>query len=212
MRIDRKIFFDAVRPSLFSGALKSAQVRGCEVILDRAGGWGGGRGAGFFDPRALAYILATAHHETAGSFLPVRETLAKTDEEAVARLERAFRAGRLPTVSTPYWRRDAEGRSYYGRGFVQLTHRDNYARMGPVVGLDLVADPDLALETDVAARILVTGMQEGLFTGARLIDFFSGQKADWRGARRIVNGRDRADKIAAMAIRYDAAIRIALAH
>lgn len=208
MRIDRRIFFDAVRPSLFGGALSRQQVAGCEVILDRAMG----RNGGFFDPRMLAYMLATVHHETAATFEPVRETRARTDEEAVARLERAFRAGRLPTVSKPYWRRDAEGRSYYGRGFVQLTHRDNYERMGRVVGLDLVAEPDLAMKPDVAASILICGMQEGLFTGARLLDFFSGQKADWIGARKIINGRDRAKLIAGLAIRYDAAIRIALTH
>lgn len=208
MRIDRRIFFDAVRPSLFGGALSRSQVSGCEVILDRATG----RHSGFFDPRMLAYMLATVHHETGATFEPVRETRARTDEEAVARLERAYRAGRLPTVSKPYWRRDADGRSYYGRGFVQLTHRDNYERMGRVVGLNLVAEPDLAMKPDVAARILICGMQEGLFTGARLVDFFSGQKADWTGARKIINGRDRAKLIAGLAIRYDAAIRIALTH
>ena len=97
-----------------------------------------------------------------------------------------------------------------GRGFVQLTHRDNYERMSRVVGLDLVAEPDLAMKPDAAASILICGMQEGLFTGARLLDFFSGQKADWTGARKIVNGRDRAAKIAVTARTFDAAIRAGL--
>jgi hypothetical protein len=204
MRIDRTIFFAGIRHAVFGGRLSQGQVEGMEAILTRflARGWS--------DPRWLAYMLATAHHETGGTMQAVRETFAATDEEAVARLERAFRAGNLPTVSAPYWRRDAEGRSYYGRGLVQITHRENYARMSRVTGLDLVAEPDLALRLDVSATILVVGMTEGLFSGARLSVFFSGMKADWTGARKIVNGADRAKKIAVTARTFDAAIRAGL--
>ncbi|KQW31153.1 hypothetical protein ASE36_02395 [Rhizobium sp. Root274] len=204
MRIDRTIFFAAVRHSVFGGRLSEGQVAGIEALLTRflARGWS--------DPRWLAYMLATAHHETGETLQPVRETFAATNDEAVARLERAFRAGKLPTVTTPYWRPDAVGRSYYGRGLVQITHRENYQTMSRITGLDLVAEPDLALRLDVAATILVVGMTEGLFSGARLADFFCGMKADWTGARKIVNGRDRAAKIAATARTFDAAIRAAL--
>lgn len=204
MWMDRRIFFAGLRHAVFGGRLAEGQVAGIEAVLTRfaARGWS--------DPRWLAYMLATAHHETGGTMQAVRETFAADDDEAVARLERAFRAGKLPTVTTPYWRRDAAGRSYYGRGLVQITHRENYARMSRVVGHDLVAEPDLALRLDVAATILVVGMTEGLFSGARLADYFVGIKADWQGARNIVNGRDRAAKIAAKAQIFDAAIRVAL--
>jgi predicted chitinase len=93
---------------------------------------------------------------------------------------------------------------------VQITHRENYAKMSRVTGLDLVAEPDLALRPDVASTILVVGMTEGLFSGARLSDFFSGTTADWIGARKIVNGTDRAKKIAVTARTFDAAIRAGL--
>jgi predicted chitinase len=204
MRIDRTIFFAGLRHAVFGGRLSEGQVAGMEAVLTRfcARGWS--------DPRWLAYMLATAHHETAGTMQAVRETLAATDGEAVERLERAFRAGKLPTVKTPYWRPDDKGLSYYGRGLVQITHRENYAKMSRVTGHDLVAEPDLALRLDVAATILVVGMSEGLFSGAKLADFFSGMTADWTGARRIVNGRDRAKAIAAKAQIFDAAIRLAL--
>jgi predicted chitinase len=204
MRIDRRIVFAGLRNAVFGGRLGQGQVEGIEAVLTRfcARGWA--------EPRWLAYMLATAHHETGGTMQAVRETFAPTDEEAVARLERAWRAGRLPTVTMPYWRRDPEGRSYYGRGLVQITHRENYAKMSRVTGLDLVAEPDLALRPDVASTILVVGMTEGLFSGARLSDFFSGTTADWIGARKIVNGTDRAKKIAVTARAFDAAIRAGL--
>jgi Chitinase class I len=204
MRIDRRIFFAGLRHAVFGGRMSQGQVAGMEAVLTRFGA------RGWSDPRWLAYMLATVFHETSGTMQAVRETLAVSNDEAVARLERAFRSGKLPTVKTPYWRPDADGRSYYGRGLVQITHRENYQRMSRVVGLDLVAEPDLALRLDVAATILVIGMTEGLFSGARLADFFIGMKADWTGARKIVNGRDRAEKIAAKAQIFDAAIRLAL--
>ncbi len=53
-------------------------------------------------------------------------------------------------------------------------------------------------------------MTEGLFSGVRLSDYFSGMKADWTGARKIVNGTDRAKKIAVTARTFDAAIRAGL--
>ena len=204
MRIDRTIFFAAMRHSVFGGRLDQGQVAGVEAVLTRfcARGWS--------DPRWLAYMLATAHHETGGTMRAVRETFAASNDEAVARLERAFRAGKLPTVKTPYWRPDEKGLSYYGRGLVQITHRENYERMSRVVGHDLVAEPDLALRLDVAATLLVVGMTEGLFSGARLADVFAGMKTDWIGARKIVNGRDRAAKIAVTARTFDAAIRAGL--
>ncbi|MFN3635780.1 MAG: glycoside hydrolase family 19 protein [Rhizobium rhizophilum] len=204
MRIDRRIVFAGLRNAVFGGRLSQGQVDGMEALLTRfsARGWA--------DPRWLAYMLATAHHETGGTMQAVRETFAGTDDEAVSRLERAWRAGKLPTVRTPYWRRDEAGRSYYGRGLVQITHRENYEKMSRVTGLDLVQEPDLALRLDVAATILVVGMTEGLFSGARLSDFFAGTKADWTGARKIVNGADRARKIAVTARIFDAAIRAGL--
>jgi predicted chitinase len=145
---------------------------------------------------ALAYVLATAFHETAATMQPVRETLAKSDGEAVARLERAYSAGRLPSVRTPYWRPDADGKSWFGRGFVQLTHRRNYEAMSDLAGVDLIAEPALAMRMDIAARILIEGMRVGIFTGWRLDFFFGRDKADWVGARKIVNGTDRAELVA----------------
>lgn len=44
---------------------------------------------------------------------------------------------------------------YYGRGFVQLTHKENYVACGKALGLDLVGNPALALQPETAARSLV---------------------------------------------------------
>ncbi|MDH6268406.1 putative chitinase [Rhizobium sp. SG_E_25_P2] len=191
MSINRAFFFEVIRESLFPNGLKQSQVDGAEAILDA---WESDHAAK--DDRWLAYILATAYHESAHTLQAVRETLANTDDQAIKRLETAWNAGKLPWVKTPYWRRDADGKSWYGRGLVQLTHKRNYEALGTRLGVDLVTDPDAALDLDIAVKIIIAGMIEGLFTKRKLKDFFDGDSDDWAGARRIINGLESADRLA----------------
>ncbi|MBB4954494.1 putative chitinase [Agrobacterium vitis] len=187
----RQGLFNHLRLKLMGGRLTQAQVNGINAILASWAEHGQTE-----DHRQLSYVLATAFHETARTFQPVRETLATSDDQAIERLERALKAGQLPQVSTPYWRRDAAGQSWLGRGFVQLTHKRNYQAMAKALGVDLVADPAKAMALDVAADVLVVGMRDGLFSGRKLGDYFNDKDADWKNARRIVNGLDRADVVA----------------
>ena len=191
MGLDRNRFFRMIRLRPWKGRLSTGQVAGLSAILD---GWESR--APDLPATALAYVLATAYHETAATMQPVRETLATSDAAAIERLERAFRAGRLGSVKTPYWRPDNDGKSWFGRGLVQLTHRRNYATMSKLVGIDLVADPGRLLELPVSVEVLIEGMRHGAFTGRKLGDSFAARKSDWIGARRIINGTDRAELIA----------------
>jgi len=201
MAIDRKVFFDGVRGALYGGRLAETQVAGLTALLDRFEA-----GSETKDRRFLAYMLATAHHETGGRLQPVRETFAATDEVAIGRLDRAFATGKLPQVSEPYWRRDAAGHSWLGRGLVQITHRRNYDRLSALTGIDLVARPERAMEMAVSVEILFTGMLRGAFTGRRLAEHFSAGRADWVGARRIINGLDRAARVAGYGRAFFAAL------
>lgn len=70
---------------------------------------------------------------------------------------------------------------YYGRGFIQLTWDYNYRAAGQALGIDLLADPDKAL--DPATAGLIFGWyftSHGCEVPAR--------QGDWRRVRRIVNG------------------------
>lgn len=51
-----------------------------------------------------------------------------------------------------------EGYKYRGRGFNQLTFKDNYKKFGDAIGVNLVANPDLANKPDIAARIVAAYM------------------------------------------------------
>lgn len=125
------------------------------------------------DKNKLVYILATARHES--NFRPIRERRAKPSQTEVYQDQNA------------YWYT-----GYYGRGFVQLTWKRNYAKMSKFLGIDLVGHPDLALNPKYAARILVYGMIQGSFTRKALGDYINAQEQDYYYARRSVNGTDRA--------------------
>jgi len=204
--LDRQFFFDTVQHTLFKDSLTPAQIEGINAIFDY---WDANLATA--DRRWLAYILATAFHETAYTMQPVRETLATSDSRAVEILETAFASGRLSWVKTPYWRPDEDGKSWLGRGLVQLTHRRNYEAMSEVTGIDLVAEPDRAMEMTPAVTILIEGMLRGSFAGHRLSDHLNEEREDWVNARRIVNGTDRAEKLAEYGRIFLAAIRPASA-
>ncbi|QRM54705.1 hypothetical protein [Sinorhizobium sp. BG8] len=201
MGINRKFFFDYVRLHLFDGALTQPQVRGLTAIIDKWEATMPGN-----DDRWLAYMLATTHYETGRTMQPVRETFAPTDDKAIAILDRAFNAGRLPWVSRPYWNKDAQGRTWLGRGLVQLTHEANYQKMTNETGIDLVSDPALAMDLKVAVDIMFIGMTKGSFTGKKLADFFAPGKGDWVNARKIINGLDKAALVGSYGKAYYAAI------
>lgn len=152
-----------------------------------------------------AYVIATAYWETARSMKPIKETVMPhhkdrnpSDATVIARLDRAFAAGLLGQVRNPYWR---DG--WFGRGFVQLTHKANYERAGRELGVALVANPDLAMRPDISAKILVRGMMQGWFTGLRLDQYVNSTMTDYVNARRVVNGLDRTEEIAGYARQYE---------
>lgn len=170
--IDRRHFFDCVRANPFGGRLTQGQVDGCNVLLDA---WEAH--PDLTDRRWLAYMLATAKWETNHTMQPIAE-IGKGQ-------------GRPYGVAV-------DGHVYYGRGYVQLTWRSNYAKMAALTGVDLVGHPELALEPKLAALILIEGMRGGLFTGVGLPHYFGATVDDPVNARRIVNGTDRAEEIAAL--------------
>lgn len=79
---------------------------------------------------------------------------------------------------------------YYGRGLVQLTWEDNYKKYG------IAETPAKALEWPTALHIMFHGMQNGVFTGKRLSQFFNKKADDPVGARKIINGADKQHLIA----------------
>ncbi|WP_342641326.1 glycoside hydrolase family 19 protein [Rhodoligotrophos ferricapiens] len=195
MSINRNIFFADISARLFDGQLTRQQITGLDAILSHWEAWPQNE-----DLRHLAYMLATVHHETGGRFEQVREGFAKTDAEARRRVRKR-----------PYGKPAPNGHVYYGRGFVQITWLENYKRVGDLIGVDLVDNPDLALNLYVATRILFEGMERGLFTGRRLDEYFNDTTDDPVGARAIININDQAQLIAGYHKAFLAALNAAQA-
>ena len=135
--------------------------------------------AGVTDARMVAYILGTCYNECRFKSIPEI---------------RAKKGSMVWDLQQRYWHT-----GYYGRGYSQLTWESNYRKFGDLLGIDLVGKPDLALMPAIGAKILVKGMVGGLFTGKALRHYFSDTKADWMGARLIVNGKLKGQKYGFMA-------------
>jgi putative chitinase len=179
---DEGKFFASIRSGF--GPLMQSQVDGFERLLQAFGvaAW----------PIAFAaYGLATAWRETGKQMQPVREAYWLTEDWRKANLR--------------YY-------PWYGRGYVQCTWEKNYQRADDELGLGgkLIANPDLTLQPDIAAQIMVRGMVEGWFSGKKLGDYLpSTGTADihqFTNARWIINGQDAAVEIATNALKFQAAL------
>lgn len=204
--------------------------------------------AGVTDSAQVAYILATAQHESgfgharysrSQSLLEDHNPFTPNANDG-SWSARNHVTGHVLTAQTAealertYWN-DAygnrlgnrpgsdDGYEYRGRGYVQLTGRSNYEAMSNVLNdagysytaegvtygggdnrIDLVAHPNHVSQVpELAARILVEGMMQGTFTGAALPNYVNENQTDFQGARRVVNGTDRAQDIAEVAQRYN---------
>ncbi|HET7463705.1 MAG TPA: SH3 domain-containing protein [Longimicrobium sp.] len=188
MKIDRQKFMDAYVAAF--GTPKPDAQAGLDALLTAAEA-----DQDITDIRWLAYMLATVKHECANTWRPIEE----------------YGKGQGRKYGVPVTVTDADGRSYtnvyYGRGFVQLTWKDNYQTMGQVLKNRLVYEPSLALQADVAYRIMSHGMRKGSFTGKKLGDYITASGCDYVNARKIINGLDQAEKIAGYATKLEAALR-----
>lgn len=122
---------------------------------------------GIGDPQMALFALSTIRPETP-TFAPIPE----------------YASGKAYE-----WREDlgnterGDGERFKGRGFVQLTGRGNYEDMSAALGIDLVSNPDLALEPEVAAKILAVFLEERESRIRKALD-----AGNMRAARRVVNG------------------------
>lgn len=129
----------------------------------------------------VAYVLATTQWETAQTFKPVREAFWLSEE----------------------WRKNnLRYFPYYGRGYVQLTWKTNYEKYSRILGVDMVADPDIAMRPNVALFILVHGFKTGTFTGRKITDYIDHGRTDFVKARRCINDSDKDTTIANIANEY----------
>lgn len=158
----------------FLGKLSAEQQANANIILNECESYSLLLGQ-------TAYVLATAWHES--KFKPVEE---------IGKGKGKPYGSKIKYSGKPYYTPD---KLYYGRGFVQLTWFELYDKFGKLLKLDLLNHPELVLKPEHAVRILVYGMINGLFTGAKLTRFVNSKSVDFINARKVINGLDRAELI-----------------
>jgi putative chitinase len=153
------------------------------------------------DIRWAAYMLATIKHECADRWRPIEE----------------FGKGKGRPYGAPVTVADADGtqftNTYYGRGFVQLTWKFNYDRLGRALGVGnaLILHPEHALEPTTAYKIMSYGMRQGFFTTKKLSDYIHDDSCDYLQSRRIINGLDQAERIQEYAQKLETILKDSLA-
>ncbi len=201
-RINRQKFFAGYKTAF--GGLTQGQVSGLESLLFSLE-----RDKELPYITYMAYMLATLKHETADTFQPITEYGGQSYFSKYDPIL-ADTATRRATARANGNTKKGDGYKYRGRGFVQITWKNNYKRLGDAIGCDLVNYPEKALDPTVAYQVMSYGMRKGIFTGKKLADYMSATRADYREARRIINALDKADTIKNYAISFEKILRNAI--
>jgi len=164
--------------------------------------------------------MATVHHETGQVWHPVKEIGSR--DYFIKRYGSQTKVGKILGNDTP-----EEGAIYAGRGLSQDTGETNYERDEKVIRAeypDVVArfekrtgkkfdltvgdqpndgsDPDNLLDYEIAYCAMSISMRKGLYTGASLSKYIHGNVCDFLGARKIINGTDKAGLIGGYAVKF----------
>ena len=174
--INKEVFLKKYKEKF--GKLNNSQVEGLSELIDNLN-----KDPNITNYKQACYLLATTKHETGDTYKPIKEW----------GLGRGLEYGKPDKVT---------GKTYYGRGYCQCTWKTNYQKFSTILNIDLVSNPDLALEPDVAYKIISIGMVKGLFTGKKLSNYITDNICNYKEARRIINGMDCTDKIANYAISF----------
>jgi putative chitinase len=190
--MDFKKFFDALRPHI---NLTDSNVDGLQRIAVYADQTG-------TQINDAAYCMGTAFWETGQSCQPVEEGFYLGSAAKVKAFQRKLR----------YY-------PWFGRGLIQTTWEGNYVKVAKLLGLPdntFTKNPDLLLEWEYALPALFEAMEAGIYTGKDLDDYIDDldepddeDRREYTNARRIVNGTDKAAKIADLAIHFEHALKAA---
>lgn len=175
--INRKLTYDNIRKEF--GKLSSSQVQGFEAIFNEF------ENRQMNDLRMLSYILATIWHEVGKTMQPIEEI---GKGKGLKYGKRVWYDGRIYT-DIPH--------IFYGRGHTQNTWRDIYLKLTKAnnKGWDFVNNPELLLKMEQSVWATFHAMTTGLYTGRKLSQYFNDKVIDPVGARKIINGTDKAELI-----------------
>jgi hypothetical protein len=195
----RASFFEAYTTKF--GSLNSEQIQGLNSLLSSME----------YDNElphlnSMAYLLATVKYETQDAYRPL---IAQGSIEDFNNYD--------PILATTPMQREiakrngntsqGDGYEYRGRGFIQISWKNNYKKLGYTLGYDLINYPDQLLDPLIAYKVMSYGMRKGIFTGKKLSDYLNEYHADYRNARRVINGIHQAELIKNYALKFESLLR-----
>lgn len=197
--MNRSYFIARIKRAVFGGKIGQSQIDGVNFLLDV-------RDLRFpqVSKYELAYILATAFHETGAKMRPVKEAGGNAYYTRLYDIK-----GSRPNLARKRGNtQPGDGARYCGRGYPQTTWKCNYANVGPIVAaiygehIDFTKYPDKLLDPKYSSVTMYYSMIHGSYTGRKLSDYISDTRQDYVGARAIINGDDRAKLIAGYATAF----------
>jgi hypothetical protein len=214
LTIDHAAFFAAYRQHFPTpnNILSQHTVDGLDALLTNFG-----RDSRWYDPRHVAYALATIRTETGVSIKGINQMYHPIEElGGQIYLSKYYLNPRLKRMLGNVMLADSW--NFKGRGYVQITGRRNYTLFADLLHVDLVGNPQLATDPVIAFEIMTEGMHGGLFTGRSLSDYIYTRTpsvglldvhTDYVHARQIINGMDRARIISYDAQKFEKCLRLA---
>lgn len=112
----------------------------------------------------LAQFMAQTAHES-GRFKDADLTENHSGPSAEAYFTKKYE-GRKNLGNTE----EGDGYKYRGRGYIQLTGRYNYKKYGDMIGVDLINNPDLAAEPEIAEKLAVAYYQDRVKKGSTTVE------------------------------------------
>lgn len=221
--IDKSKFYEAYRKQF--GSLSQSTVDTLEAIIDVFNQ----NSSLERDTEKKAYMLATVRHECGPDMKPITENMNYTSAARIAQVwptrftvssARAYVRNPAKLANSVYANRlgnggpeSGDGFKYRGRGIgAQFTGKVNYEKFSKLFNVDLVGNPELALDLVLGAKILYKGSVEGLFTGVGLGNYIKASGVDYKNARRVVNADVglNGSRIAADAVKFERIIHASL--
>lgn len=230
-KIDKEVFFAELRAGIFRSGLKITQVKGIEALLDEMYGqptsW-----IAYALATAYHETKKSMKPNTESLNYSVQGLLNTFGRHRIS-AEDANRLGRKPGEGAlPVTRQRAianiiyggewgkknlgnteadDGWKYRGRGMDHCTGRRNYRLTGNDIDVDLITKPELLLQLPNAVKALHLGMTTGRYVPGNSFSTYlpsvgNATRQQFRNARRIINGTDKAELIADYALAFQEAL------
>ena len=188
-------FYTEINKTLYKGKLSDKQIAVMEVFFKMF------KELNITDIRFMASIFGNIYHETDTTFMPIEE----------------YGKGKLK----PYGKKIKYSKAiyttpdkiYYGRGFTQNTWYEIYETLTKEAtkqghNWNFLNNPELLLEVEQSAWATIVAMTKGLYTGKKLSNYFNTATCDFKNARRIINGLDKAELVEQYSIKFYKALQI----